>query len=291
MLLVWLFKGDTSALIPLYAIGVFLCFTVSQYGMVKRWFRLRTAGWQWKAALNGLGAVATAAVTIVQVMTKFTHGAWIVVIIIPLIILLLRAIHKHYETFAKEISFEGQSPIMPFHHTVVVPVNGITKAASGALVYATTISDDVVAVYVETDKKATAQMEQDWESWDIGVPLVVLPSPYRSVLRPIVDYVENLRMLSPGELVTVVVPEIVPRRWWEHFLHNKTALYIRTTLMFKPNVVVVAVPYLLGHAYRLRDLLDHDKQLAEDYDALDVIDGEKTVVSATSVPAPPKEVA
>jgi len=266
MLLVWLFGGDTSALIPLYAIGVFLCFSVSQYGMVRRWFRLRTAGWRWKAALNGLGAVATAAVTIVQVMTKFTHGAWIVVIIIPLIILLLRGIHKHYESFAKEISFEGQSPIMPFHHTVVVPVNGITKAASGALVYATTISDDVVAVYVETDKKTTERMEQDWEQWDIGVPLVVLPSPYRSVLRPIVDYVENLRMLSPGELVTVVVPEIVPRRWWEHFLHNKTALYIRTTLMFKPNVVVVAVPYLLGHAYRLRDLLEADKQADEDFD-------------------------
>ena len=270
MLLVWLFSGDTSALIPLYAIGVFLCFTVSQYGMVKRWFRTRAPGWRWKAALNGLGAVATAAVTIVQVMTKFTHGAWIVVIIIPLIILLLRGIHKHYESFAREISFQGQSPIMPFHHTVVVPVNGITKAASGALVYATTISDDVVAVYVETDKKATERMEQDWEEWDIGVPLVVLPSPYRSVLRPIVDYVENLRMLSPGELVTVVVPEIVPRHWWEHFLHNKTALYIRTTLMFKPNVVVVAVPYLLGHAYRLRDLLEHDELADEAYEGNEV---------------------
>ena len=264
MLLVWLFHGDTSALIPLYAIGVFLCFSVSQYGMVRRWFRTRAPGWRWKAALNGLGAIATAAVTIVQVATKFTHGAWIVVIIIPLIILLLRAIHGHYEIFAKEISFEGQSPIMPFHHTVVVPVNGITKAASGALVYATTISDDVVAIYVETDKRATARMEEEWERWDIGVPLVVLPSPYRSVLRPIVDYVENLRMLSPGELVTVVVPEIVPRRWWEHFLHNKTALYIRTTLMFKPNVVVVAVPYLLGHAYRLRDMLEQDRQLDDE---------------------------
>jgi len=249
--------------------------------MVRRWFRLKGPGWHWRAALNGIGAVATAAVTIVQVATKFTHGAWIVVIIIPLIILLLRAIHRHYEVFAKEISFEGQSPIMPFHHTVVVPVNGITKAASGALVYATTISDDVVAVYVETDKRATAKMEQDWEEWDIGVPLVVLPSPYRSVLRPIVDYVENLRMLSPGELVTVVVPEIVPRHWWEHFLHNKTALYIRTTLMFKPNVVVVAVPYLLGHAYRLRDLIDQDGHLDEEVEA-----EEFTVPSRSDIPHP-----
>jgi hypothetical protein len=137
-------------------------------------------------------------------------------------------------------------------------VNGITKATAGALVYATTISDEVVAACVEIDKRATAEMGRCWEEWDIGVPLVVLPSPYRSVLRPLVDYVESLRMVSPGELVTVVVPEVVPRRWWEHFLHNKTALYIRTAFMFKPNVVVVAVPYLVGHAYRLRDLIDYD---------------------------------
>jgi len=263
MLLVWLFHGDTSALIPLYAIGVFLCFTVSQYGMVRRWFRTRAEGWRWKAALNGLGAVATAVVTIIQIGTKFTHGAWIVVLIIPLIIWMLVSIHGHYVQFAREIKFEGQSPILPLHHTVVVPVNGITKAAAGALVYATTISDEVVAVYVETDKRATPTIEKEWEEWDIGLPLVVLPSPYRSILRPIVEYVEDLRMLSPGELVTIVVPEIVPKRWWEHLLHNKTALYIRTAFLFKPNVVVTSVPFLLGHAYRLRDLVDHDEQIDE----------------------------
>ena len=261
MVLVWLFHGDTSALIPLYAIGVFLCFTVSQYGMVRRWLRTKAPGWRWKAALNGLGALATAIVTLIQVVTKFTHGAWVVVIIIPLIILLLQTIHRHYETFTEEIRFDGQSPILPLHHTVVVPVNSITKAAAGALVYATTISDEVIAVYVEVDQRNTADMRRQWDEWDIGVPLEILPSPYRSILRPLVEYVENLRMVSPGELVTVVVPEIVPKRWWEHLLHNKTALYIRTAFLFKPNVVVTAVPYLLGHAYRLRDLLDYDEDL------------------------------
>jgi amino acid transporter len=261
MLLVMLFHGDTSALIPLYAIGVFLCFTVSQYGMVKRWLRTKAPGWRWKATLNGLGALATAVVTVIQVATKFTHGAWVVVIIIPLIILLLRAIHRHYETFAKDVKFDGQSPILPLHHTVVVPVNSITKAAAGALVYATTISDEVIALYVEVDKRYTEDIRREWEEWDIGVPLEVLPSPYRSVLRPLVEYVENLRMVSPGELVTIVVPEIVPRKWWEHLLHNKTALYIRTAFLFKPNVVVTAVPYLLGHAYRLRDLMDYDEDI------------------------------
>ena len=258
ILLVIAFRGDTTRLIPLYAMGVFVCFTLSQGGMVRHWRQVRGAGWHWRALLNGIGAVATALVAIVQVVTKFTEGGWIIVVIIPTIIMVLVKIHRHYGEFARDIRFEGQSPILPLHHTVVVPVNGITKAVAGALVYATTISDEVVAVCAGTDPEHAARLEQQWNAWDIDVPLVVLPSPYRSVIRPIVDYVDSLRMLSPGELVTVVVPEIVPKRWWEHFLHNKTALYIRTAFMLRPNVVVVAVPYLLGHAYRLRDLMEYD---------------------------------
>jgi amino acid transporter len=262
-LLVWLFRGDTNALVPLYAIGVFVCFTLSQAGMVMHWWRTRDRGWRRRAILNGVGAVATGIVSIIQVVTKFTTGGWIIVLIIPAIIVLLRAIHRHYTEFSEEIRFLGQSPINPLHHTVIVPVNGISKATAGALVYATTISDEVLAVYVEVDARDTARMEREWEAWDIGVPLVVVPSPYRSILKPLVEYVENLRMVTPGELVTIVVPEVVPRRWWEHLLHNKTALYIRTAFLFKPNVVVTAIPYLVGHAYRLRDRLDHDDYLDE----------------------------
>ena len=262
--IVWIFGGQTNALIPLYAVGVFICFTLSQAGMVMHWLRSREPGWRWKAALNGIGAVATGIVSVIQVVTKFIEGAWIVVLIIPLIIALLVKIHRHYVQFATEVEFKGQSPIAPLHHSVVVPVNGITKATSGALVYATTISDEVVAVYIEVDKRATAKMQSEWEEWDIGVPLVVIPSPYRSVLRPLVEYVDSLRLVMPGELVTVVVPEIVPKRWWEHLLHNKTAFYIRTAFLFKPNIVVTTVPFLLGHAYRLRDLFEHDDQLDEE---------------------------
>ncbi len=267
MLLVVLFKGNTNALVPLYAIGVFVCFTLSQAGMVVHWFKTHDPGWHWRAVLNGIGAVATALVALIQIVTKFTTGGWIIALIIPLILLLLRKIHRHYVSFAEEIRFQGQSPILPLHHTVVVPVNGVTKAAAGALVYATTISDEVAALYVEVDKRQTEDMQRVWDEWDIGVPLVVLPSPYRSIIRPVVEYVENLRMISPGELVTVVVPEIVPRTWWEHFLHNKTALYLRTALLFKPNVVVVNVPYLLGHAYRLRELILRDEDLEEAVDS------------------------
>jgi amino acid transporter len=261
--IVWLFRGQTNALIPLYAVGVFVCFTLSQAGMVVHWLRTREPGYRWKAALNGIGALATGIVSILQVATKFIEGAWIVVLIIPLIIVLLRKIHRHYEQFAAEIEFKGQSPIVPLHHSVIVPVNGITKATAAALMYATAISDEVLAVYIEVDQRVTEKMKADWEEWDIGVPLVVVPSPYRSVLRPLVEYVENLRMVMPGELVTVVVPEIVPKKWWEHLLHNKTAFYIRTAFLFKPNVVVTTVPFLLGHAYRLRDLFEHDDQIGE----------------------------
>ena len=260
-LIVWIFAGQTNALMPRYAVGVFICFTLSQAGMVMHWLRTREPGWQWKASLNGVGAVATGIVSVIQVVTKFIEGAWIVVLIIPLIIMLLRKIHRHYVQFAHEIEFKGQSPIAPLHHSVVVPVNGITKATSGALVYASAISDEVVAVYVEVDSRATEKIKSDWEEWDIGIPLVVIPSPYRSVLRPLVEYVDNLRLVMPGELVTVVVPEIVPKRWWEHLLHNKTAFYIRTAFLFRPNVVVTTVPLLLGHAYRLRDLFEHDDQI------------------------------
>ncbi|MEP6619554.1 MAG: APC family permease [bacterium] len=264
LLLVWMFHGDTNALVPLYAIGVFVCFTLSQAGMVVHWRTTHEPGWKWKAWLNGIGAVATGLVSIIQLVTKFTTGGWIIAVIIPVIILMLRKIHRHYTEFAEEIRFQGQSPINPLHHTVIVPVNGITKATSGALVYATTISDEVIAVYIEVDPRDTERMNAEWEAWDIGVPLEVVPSPYRSILKPLVEFVENLRMVTPGELVTIVVPEIVPRQWWEHLLHNKTALYIRTAFLFKPNVVVTAIPYLVGHAYRLREWMEHDEYLDDE---------------------------
>jgi amino acid transporter len=259
--LIIVFHGVTAALIPLYAVGVFVCFTLSQAGMVVHWFRTRDPGWRWKAALNGLGAVATGLVSIIQVVTKFTTGAWIIVLVIPLIMLCLLGIHRHYVRFAEAIRFDGRAPIAPLRHTVIVPVNGITKPTAAALVYATTISDDVRAVYVEVDPRATEQLRTAWDEWDIGVDLVVIPSPFRSVLRPLVDYVACLDRAGMGDLVTIVVPEIVPNYWWEHLLHNKTAFYIRTAFLFRPNVVVTSVPFLLGRAARVRDLMAHDATL------------------------------
>lgn len=261
MLLIWLFKGDTSALIPLYAIGVFVCFTLSQLGMVVHWIKSKEAGWQRRAVLNGLGALATAIVSVIQVVTKFTSGAWIVVLIIPAIIYLLVRIHRHYVQFYEEVEFKGQSPIMFLHHTVVVPVNGITKPVAGSLVYATTISEDVRAVYVEVDPEATEKLKTKWAEWDIGVDLTVLPSPFRSILKPLVQYVDELAKKGEADLVTIVVPEIVPRSWLGHALHNKTSLFIRTAFLFRPNVVVTAVPYRIGKAVRIRERIMHDERL------------------------------
>ncbi len=271
--LIWLFHGETSALIPLYAIGVFVCFTLSQAGMVMHWVRSHAPGWRWRAVLNGLGAAATAVVSLIQVATKFTEGAWIVVLIIPLIIYVLMRIHRHYEHFARDVAYNGQAPLMFLHHTVVVPVNGITKPAAGALVYATTISEDVRAIYVEVDPDTSAELRRRWDEWDIGVELVVLPSPYRSVLRPLVDYVNGLIERGEGDLVTVVVPEIVPRSWLGHLLHNKTALFIRTAFLFRPNVVVTAVPYLIGRSVRLRDRISHDETLDVAHEAAEPVTG------------------
>jgi len=259
--LVWIFGGNTNALVPLYALGVFLCFTLSQAGMVVHWHKTRDRGWRWRLVLNGIGAVATAIVTIIQVVTKFTEGGWIIVVLIPVLIWGLVAIHRHYETFSREVAFTGQSPLMFLHHTVLVPVSAITKASAGALVYATAISDDVRAVYIEVDPLMTARMQSQWDAWDIGVDLVVLPSPFRSVLRPLVDYVNRIQRDGTTDLITVVVPEIVPHRWWEHLLHNKTALFIRTAFVFRANVIVTNVPFLLGRVVRFGDYLNRDERL------------------------------
>ena len=263
LILVVVFRGDTARLVPLYALGVFVCFTLSQAGMVIHWLRSRAGGWWWRSSLNGLGAAATAIVSLVQVVTKFTAGGWIVVVIIPLIIYLLRRIHRHYEHFTKEVAYTGQSPLMFLHHTVIVPVNGITKPTAGALVYATTISEDVRAAYIEVDPESTVELQRKWNEWDIGVDLVVVKSPFRSILRPLVDYVNGLIERGEADLVTIVVPEIVPRSWWGHLLHNKTSLFIRTAFLFRPNVVTTAVPYLIGRAPRLRDLMSRDEFMDE----------------------------
>jgi amino acid transporter len=247
ILLIVVFGGDTHALLPLYAVGVFLSFTLSQSGMVRHWWRLRPPGWRWRLLVNGVGAVTTFVVMLTLAVTKFLDGAWIVVLVIPVLIAIFRAMHRHYDEVARELSLEGLDGPAPMNHTVLVLVGDMHRGVVRALQYARTLAPTaaVRGVYVETDPARTARLEHRWGRWGLGVPLVVLTSPYRSLLRPFLDYVDEIQSLGDDQVVTIVLPEFLPRRWWQHALHNQTALLIKGALLFRKNTVVADVPYLL----------------------------------------------
>ncbi len=247
VLLIVLFGGDTHALLPLYAIGVFISFTLSQGGMVRRWLRLREKGWQWRMWVNGVGAVVTGIVLLTLTVTKFGEGAWIVVVIIPLLVGVFLAVHWHYEEVAVELSLDGLEGPPEFQHTVLVPIGDVHRGVVRAVQYAKTLAPTatVRAVFVETDPARTAKVEEKWTRWGLGVPLVVLTSPYRSLLRPLLDYIDQIQSRGDEQMVTIVLPEFLPRRWWQHIVHNQTALLIKGALLFRKNTVVADVPYLL----------------------------------------------
>ena len=239
------FGGDTHALIPLYAVGVFISFTLSQAGMVRHWLTDGGAGWRWRLGVNGVGALVTGAVTVVIAVTKFTHGAWIVVLLIPLLVLGFRAIHRHYDTVAHELSLVHLVEEPPVNNTVLVLVGDLHMGVVKALRYAQSLSPSPKAVYVELDPSVTARLEERWSKGGCGVPLVVLASPYRSMLRPLLDYIGRIRERDTNSVVTIVIPEFVPRQWWQHLLHNQTALLVKGALLFRRGVVVVDVPFHL----------------------------------------------
>jgi amino acid transporter len=292
-LLVTAFGGDTSRLIPLYAVGVFLSFTLSQSGMVVHWLRERTklrearkaaqaeppaatsngplpdlaleneeihrsyfvtddvtapANWKKSLAINAVGALATFVVLCVFIATKFIHGAWIVVVVIPLLVLLFKSIHKHYVMVARQLSTEGLEQLHPIKHTVIVPISGIHRGVVSALQYARSIaSDRVQAVYVDFEEEATANLKDKWERWGAGVQLVVLPSPYRELTRPLLRHIGRLARENPDTIITVVLPEFIPAKWWQHILHNQSSLLLKGSLLFKKGVIVTSVPYHLQH--------------------------------------------
>ena len=246
-LLIVIFGGDTHALIPLYAVGVFISFTLSQSGMVRHWWRKQGPGWRHRLVINGAGAVTTGVVTLVIAATKFTHGAWIVVIVIPILVASFVAMRRHYEDVALGLSLEGFDSPPEFRHTVLVLIGDVHRGVVRAVQYASTLAPTaaVRAVYVETDPAQTPRLEEKWARWGLGVPLVVLTSPYRSLLRPLLDYVDQIQARGDDMMITVVLPEFLPRRWWQHILHNQTALLVKGALLFRRNLVVADVPYLL----------------------------------------------
>jgi len=244
-ILIIVFRGDTQSLLPLYMIGVFVSFTLSQAGMVIHWRTKREPGWRSSAAVNGFGALVTGIVLIVVAVTKTLEGAWIVLLLIPLIVTVFKATRRHYLRVAAQLTLKGYEPPTRRHNTVLIPIGGIQRAVVEALRYAETLSDDVRAVYVDVDPKATAQIQREWSHWGGRVQLVVLESPYRSLMEPLLEYIGQVEDERPDDYTTIILPEFVPARWWQHLLHNQRALLIKGALLFRPNTVVTSVPFHL----------------------------------------------
>ena len=243
------FGGITTLLIPLYSVGVFVCFTLSQSGMVLHWFRRRGPGWWWRLAINAFGAVLTAVVLVVVASVKFFAGAYLVVILIPVLVAIMLFIHEQYARSARELAVPPNFVVPPPHREerVVIPVPGLTRAVVQAVNVGRSISDDVLAVYITEDPARAEQMRESWERQVPGVPLVVVESPYRALASPLLAYLAVLdQSWPPGKeepITFVVIPEYVAANWWERILYNQSAKRLRQVLLGRPYTVVVNVPY------------------------------------------------
>jgi amino acid transporter len=245
-LLLVVFQGDTHALIPLYAIGVFVSFTLSQAGMVRRWLVKKGLHWRKKLIVNGVGAVTTGIATVIIAVTKFMQGAWIVFLLVAALIMIFRGIRRHYKAVAEQVLLTRDArPPRPRRNLIIIPIGAVNKAVVRAVDYARSRGGEVRAVLIDVDKEETAVVEIKWAQWGCGVPLIVLPSPYRSILGALLDYVEENLEKDPDCWITVVLPEILPARWWQNILHNQRALLLKGALLFKDRVVLTDVPFHL----------------------------------------------
>ncbi len=245
--IVFLFNADTHALIPLYAIGVFVAFTCSQAGMVKRWWSKREPGWHYGLVINTVGAITTLAVAVIQSLAQFTHGAWMVIVIIPIQVWVLWRIRAHYERVAEQLVLDtsAEPPTKLAEPILVVPVPGLNRAVARTLSFARALSENVTAVHITDDLEAAHELRRAWKEWGTDVPLVILESKYRALTGPLLHYIDAVAQRNPSAPITVVLAEYVPRHWWEWPLHNQTALRLKGTLFFRPNTAVVDVPYHL----------------------------------------------
>ncbi|WP_233492233.1 APC family permease [Blastococcus sp. TF02A-30] len=253
-LLIIAFDADVTRLIQLYIIGVFTSFTIGQWGMVRHWKRemaltsdpAERGRMRRSQVINALGGTLTTVVLVIIVITKFTHGAWLVIVAMPILFGLMRAIHRHYDHVADQLVPDSDSRMLPSKVHAVVLVSKVHKPTLRALAFArATRPDALTALTVNVDDADTRQLQADWERFDIPVPLTVIESPYREITRPVVDFVKGIRRDSPRELVVVFVPQYVVGHWWENVLHNQSALRLRTRLQFQPGVMITTVPWQL----------------------------------------------
>jgi amino acid transporter len=253
--LIIIFGGNSHLLIPLFAVGVFLAFTLSQSGMVIHWWRERKKNHRWlpKAIVNGLGALATFTTLLIVAISKFREGAWIIVLLIPFFVFIFRSIKQHYRDVGKQLSLRGLPPnlrpLPPLR--LVIPVSGVHRGIIEAVDFALSISKHVTAVYIELEPGAGEHMRKEWQIWWPDMPLVVLSSPYRSIIGPLLDYLDETdQEHNDGTLAAVVLPEFIPARWWQALLHNQTSLLIKAALLYRRRNlgfqrIIIDVPYHL----------------------------------------------
>lgn len=261
-LLIIIFQASVTRLIPLYAIGVFLSFTLSQTGMAKRWWKsgrlepgeeivepgsvvTHDRNWYSKMLINGFGAFSTFVVMIVFAITKFKDGAWVIIFLVPALVTIFFSIHRHYKSLAMKLTLDNyQSAARITRHRVIVLIGGVHKGSLKALEYARSVSPDVTAVHISIDPAESQKIRDKWGQYGEGTRLVILESPYRLLVEPVMQYLGKLLAArQPSEMLTIVLPQFVPAHWWENLLHNQTALMLRFALLFKPGVVIVEVPY------------------------------------------------
>jgi amino acid transporter len=242
--LIWAFDGNVTKLIPLYAFGVFTGFTLSQTGMVVHHRREREEGWQWKAVINGIGAVFTAIVAMVVVVSKFTQGAWIPAVVIPLMVLLFRGIHRHYVRLGEALRMTAGERPEKLATTMVVLVGGLHRGTVSGIEFAKSLHPDrLIALHIAESEEDAERFAAGWPAYESDVDLEVVIDPYRNLRLSVLRFLEDLGDRWESDRVTVVIPEFVVHRWWEHLLHNQAALFLKGSLLFRDNVVVVSVPY------------------------------------------------
>jgi amino acid transporter len=241
--LLWAFNGKLDSLIPLFAVGLFTAFTLSQVGMVRHHLRLREPRWRVGVAINATGATATALVLVVVLVSKFTAGAWIPAVVIPALVVVCKIIRRHYDRIQQGLALAPGDQLPIVRNTVVVPVSRLNRNTFGALAYAKALHPDrLVAVAVEDQDDSLDQLRQQWTAWNLDVPLEVVPSPYRGITKPILDFLDTVDRERADDVLTVIIPELVVHRWWEQVLHNQTALILKSRLLFRPDTIVISVP-------------------------------------------------
>jgi amino acid transporter len=251
------FHGSVTELVPLYTIGVFLAFTLSQSGLVRRWWRLRDPGWRLSMVINSFGTVVTGTVLVVVAVTKFALGAWMVLVVLPILVGLLYGINRHYQSVQDALTLDRQDEPIPVLKppVVIIPVARLDRATLQAVAFARSISPSVRAVHIASTAESAEEFARRWRRWTAEVPLDVIESPYRSLLQPLLRYIERIDERDDRP-ITVVLAEFVPRNWWEFILHSQTALRLKLSLLFRPNTIVIDIPYHtedLGHGVTPRE--------------------------------------